>query len=332
MKKIFIYAVILLAFTGLLAGCEKKEIASFEFSENNLVVLKGADITDLKFTPIYKDESRGTAINLTTEMITGYDKTKTGMQTIKATHLGFEAEYNVFVADKIVTTAAELRSAINTQTDGIVVALKQGIYDINREDDRTHLGNSNYYFLITAKNSIWRGFGNVTVKSTIETESGVLSTQNFVTIVGDGVEINNINLQSKKEANKVIEIYGKNAIIRNLTISPIDTAVKFAGSIYLHTNEGNTIIEDVTLNYGRITTTYADEDATLTLRNVTIDSAGSVNLEENTELDLWGFRNSAGITVTATNCTITVSAAFKAASTYQAFTAQLPTGITIVQK
>lgn len=332
MKKIYLCLVgIFLSFI-FLTGCNKEEITSLEFSHKEILVLKGEEIKDLKATPIYSKDHKGNLFDVTNEMISGYDKNKTGTQTITITYSKFETKVDVFVADKIVSTAAELRSAINTQADGVVVALKQGTYDIDRNDTRTYAGNTNYYFLITANNSIWKGFGDVTVKSSIESESAALATQNFVTITGDNVTFENINLQSKKEANKVIEIFGKDTTIRDLTISPIDTTHKFAGTIYLSTSTGNTTIENVEMKHGRISTSGASKQSTLTLKKVTIDFAGSTNIDGDAETSLWGYRNSANITVTATDSTISVSSTMKSSADYSTFTGQLPEGLTVKEK
>lgn len=330
MKRIILSVLGLIVSFSVLIGCQANEVASLAFSNEEIVVLKGGEIANLKATPTFKNDKAGDLFDISPEMISGFEPNTTGRQKVKITYMGFDTTIDVVVADTIVTNATELRTAINNQADGKVIALKAGTYDLVRDDTRTYLGNTNFYFLITGNNTKWIGVGNVTVKSTVETPNGNLATQNFITVAGDNVTIDNIDIQSKIETNKVIEIYGKDCTISNLTIKPL-TTTKFAGSIYLSTTTGTTTIDNVKLTYGRITTSGAKAGTKLTLKDVEIDSAGFAS-DDITEVAYWGFMNTPNITVTATNSKITVSSTLKNHADYNTFKNQLPSGLQIVEK
>ncbi len=332
MKKVFLYALCFITMFSLLTGCNKKEITGIEVNNIEDVVLKGTDLKGLKLNTLFDDDTKGDLIDVTTEMITGYDKNKTGAQEITVTYEGKTYKHTLYVADKIVKNATELREALKNQKDGEFIALKSGTYDIDRDNTTQYENQAGYYFLIKANNLTFKGFGNVVIKSSVESANGVLASQNFVTIAGNNTTIEDITFQCKKEPNKVIEIIGKDTIIRNVKIEPLDTSSKFAGSIYLSTKEGNTTLENVTLKYGRISTTGA-ANATLTLKKVTIDFADAVLGDNDMEKNFWGFDNSrSNITVNATDSKVIVSNAFKTSANYKTFTDQLPKGITVEEK
>lgn len=331
MKKGLLYALCIVSFLTTFVGCKKAKITGIEVTNHETVVLKGKELTGLKVNTILDDGTKGDLVDVTGQMITGYDKSKTGNQEVKITHEGHEFKYTVFVADKIISNAKELREALKSQKDGEALALKSGTYDIDRDEVTKYQDQTGFYFLITANRLMIKGIGNVLIKSSVESPNTAWANQNLVTIAGDETTIDGISFQCKKEPNKVIEILGKNTTLRNVNIEPLNS-VKYAGSIYLSTPSGNTTLENVNLKYGRISTTGA-AGSTLTLKNVTIDFAGASLDEDTNEVSFWGFDNSRSkIKVTATNSKIYVSKEFKAADNYKSFTEQVPSGLTIEQK
>lgn len=331
MKKGLLYGLCLITFLTTFTGCKKRKVSSIEVSNHELVILKGKDLTGMKVNTVFDDGTKGELTEVTQQMITGYNKNQTGNQEIKITFEGQEFKYTVFVADKIITNAKELREALKNQKDGEALAVKSGTYDIDRDETTKYQDQTGFYFLITAKNLTIKGIGNVLIKSSVESPNTVWANQNLVTIAGDNTTIEGVSFQCKKEPNKVIEILGKNTTLRNVNIEPLDS-VKYAGSIYLSTPSGNTTLENVNLKYGRISTTGA-AGSTLTLKNVTIDFAGALLDEVTNEASYWGFDNSRSkISVTATNSRIFVSKEFKAAENYQNFVEQIPNGLKIEQK
>ena len=331
MKRILFYVLCFIAFLTFATGCNKKEIVGIEVTNHEQYVLKGTELKGLKVNTIFDDETKGDLLDVTSDMIFGYDKTKTGNQDITVKHQGKEFNYTVFVADKIITNATELRNALKNQKDGEVYAIKSGTYDIDRDQETIYQDQAGFYFLITANSLTIKGFNNVTIKSSVESPNGNWASQNLVTIIGDNTTIEGVTFQCKKEPNKVIEIIGKNTTIKDVKIEPIDTT-KFAGSIYLSTTSGNTTLENVNLIYGRITTSGASSSS-LTLKNVTIDYAGAMLDNDTNESTFWGFDNSrTKITVNATDSKIFVSKSFKDSEGYKDFTNQLPKGLSVEEK
>lgn len=331
MKKFLLSTLCLFSILSLTVGCKSKKIAGIEVTGYETVVLKGTDLSGLKVNTIFDDETKGDVVDVKADMIKGYDKTKTGNQEVKITHEGKDFTYTVFVADKIVSNATELRAALKSQKAGEAIALKSGTYNIDRDETTQYEGQTGFYFLLNVNNLTLKGIGNVLIKSTVESQNGAWASQNFVTVAGDGITIDGIKFQCKKEPNKVVEILGKNTTIKNVSVEPMDTT-KFAGSIYLSTKEGNTTLENVSLKYGRVTTSNAS-NSTLTLKNVTIDFAGAYLDDDTKESTYWGFDNSRSkITVTATNSKVIVSKAFKDSTNYATFTAQLPQGLTVEEQ
>ncbi len=331
MKKWILGTFCLFLTLTLLGGCKNKKVAKIEVTNYQNVVLKGTDLTGLKVNTVLENGTKGEITDVKANMISGYDKTKTGSQTVKITYEEKEFTYTVYVADKIVKNATELRAALKSQKAGEVIALKEGTYDMDRDNETMYEGQSGFYFLLTADSVTLKGFGNVVVKSSVVSENGSWASQNFVTIAGDSTTIENITFQCKNEPNKVIEILGKNTTLRKIKVVPMGDT-KFAGSIYLSTKEGNTTIENCTLKYGRITTSGA-AGSTLTIKNTTIDFANAYLDDGAKESTYWGFDNSRSkITVNATASKIIVSKTFKDDANYQSFTAQLPTGFTVEVK
>lgn len=331
MKKSLLCMLCFLSFLTTFVGCKKRKITGIEVTNHELVVLKGKELTGLKVNTIFDDESKGDLIDVTAKMISGYNKDQTGNQEVKITHEGQEFKYTIFVADKIIANATELRDALKSQNDGEALALKSGTYDMDRDETTTYQDQTGFYFLLTANRLYLKGMGKVVIKSSVESPNTAWANQNLVTIAGNETTIDGIDFQCKKEPNKVIEILGKNTTLKNVNIEPMD-ATKYAGSIYLSTPEGNTILENVNLKYGRISTTGA-AGSTLTLKNVTIDFAGAHLDETTNEASYWGFDNSRSkIKVTATDSKIFVSKEFKASENYKNFADQVPTGLSIVEK
>ena len=111
MKKFLLCAVCLFTLIGIGTGCKKHKITGIEVTNHQLVVLKGTELSGLKVNTIFDDESKGDLVDVTSSMISGYDKNKTGNQEVKITHEGQEFTYTIFVADKIINNATELRTA-----------------------------------------------------------------------------------------------------------------------------------------------------------------------------------------------------------------------------
>ncbi|MDE6861753.1 MAG: hypothetical protein K2J31_03275, partial [Alistipes sp.] len=88
MKKSLLCMLCFLSFLTTFVGCKKRKITGIEVTNHELVVLKGKELTGLKVNTILDDDSKGDLMDVTEQMITGYDKNQTGNQEVKITHEG----------------------------------------------------------------------------------------------------------------------------------------------------------------------------------------------------------------------------------------------------
>ena len=178
---------------------------------------------------------------------------------------------------KVITNATDLADAIANQKANETWKLAEGTYTLKQE----HLdqykawaepGQGNWYFPIHEEGITIIGEGDVTVTSDVETKNGAWATQDFISVWADNVTIDNVDILSKKEQNKAIEVMAKNFTLKNSEIKKVNE--DGSGSIYFNAiNEekdiGNATIENVKL-YSWISAGNSNA-GTLNTRNITID-------------------------------------------------------------
>ncbi|MCD7851938.1 MAG: hypothetical protein LUH63_20755 [Parabacteroides sp.] len=170
---------------------------------------------------------------------------------------------------------AVLAANENKDTNPIVIFVKNGDYNIAR-DDKTD-GDGNYLAITRNKVTIeGQSKENVKIYSTTQSVNGNWVDQNLITIHGDNVAIKNATIVCKHEVNKVIEILGDNVTLENLVCNAPGNE-NFAGSIYFSapaddTNKslGTARLTNLVLNNGRITFTGV-EKGSVVLNNITIN-------------------------------------------------------------
>lgn len=161
-----------------------------------------------------------------------------------------------------ITTAEELADAIAAQADGQVWELAAGTYDLTeplmeKYGDIEINGATDFVFPITANHLTIKGSEGTVITSSFDPNSGIWSAQNFVTVKGQGVTIENLQLKGNKNSyydscNKVIELIdtAKDFTLRNvdlLSLTDADGKVN-SGSVYINVEDaGNTVLEDVTM-------------------------------------------------------------------------------------
>ena len=182
-----------------------------------------------------------------------------------------------------ISDSQGLIDAINNQQDGQTWVLAEGTYDIADGclEHEANIGGvvSGFVFQIHANNLTIKGSGDVTITSTYEANSGIWSAQNFITVSGSGVTIQDVKLQGNRNAyydgcNKVLELAGAG---KDLTLKNVDCLAltdadgkKNSGSIYINVADaGNTVLEDVTL--ASWINARAVTAGTVTAKNVTQD-------------------------------------------------------------
>ncbi len=178
---------------------------------------------------------------------------------------------------KVITNASELADAIANQQPNETWKLAEGTYNLTQ----AHLdqykawnepGQGNWYFPIHEEGITIIGEGDVTVTSDVESKNGAWATQDFISVWADNVTIDNVDILSKEEQNKAIEVMAKNFTLKNSEIKRVNEWG--SGSIIFNAQNdekdiGNATIENVKL-YSWITASYSNA-GTLNTSNVTID-------------------------------------------------------------
>jgi uncharacterized protein YjdB len=190
----------------------------------------------------------------------------------------------------VMSTVSELGDAIASQKDGQSWIIESGTYDLDstqlaKYGDWTNPDSSpqaGWYFPIHADNLIITGEGSPVVTSSVYAPNGSWASQNFITVWGDDLTIDGLNIRSKQETNKAIEVMAGNFTLKNAVILPNQPAkaaqettngTQFSGSIYFNSinpDIGSAVIENVRLS-GWIAVESAITSGTVTLKNSVID-------------------------------------------------------------
>lgn len=297
MKKLWT-ALLVLAMAlslGLLAACSGTAVEGVSLDKESAIVEVGDTVQlTASVTPENADDTSVTysssSANIASVSESGLVTAKaygTATITVTTTDGEFTDTFEITVYDKVITTSAELEAAINAQADGQHWYIQAGNYDVSRNDTIELESQTGWYFPITADNLTIEGNGTVNVYSTELSANGALASQNLISVYGDGVSIEGLNIACKAEANKAVYVQGKNftmkdcAIVDNTWVTADDVTAEdgftyddsFNGSLYFFGNVGNATIENVTLGKSYISTTSMT-GGKVTLNNVTIDAAG----------------------------------------------------------
>ena len=297
MKKLWT-ALLVLAMAlslGLLAACSGTAVEGVSLDKESAIVEVGDTVQlTASVTPENADDTSVTysssSANIASVSESGLVTAKaygTATITVTTTDGEFTDTFEITVYDKVITTSAELEAAINAQADGQHWYIQAGNYDVSRNDTIELESQTGWYFPITADNLTIEGNGTVNVYSTELSANGALASQNLISVYGDGVSIEGLNIACKAEANKAVYVQGKNftmkdcAIVDNTWVTADDVTAEdgftyddsFNGSLYFFGDVGNATIENVTLGKSYISTTSMT-GGKVTLNNVTIDAAG----------------------------------------------------------
>ena len=297
MKKLWT-ALLVLAMAlslGLLAACSGTAVEGVSLDKESAIVEVGDTVQlTASVTPENADDTSVTysssSANIASVSESGLVTAKaygTATITVTTTDGEFTDTFEITIYDKVITTSAELEAAINAQADGQHWYIQAGNYDVSRNDTIELESQTGWYFPITADNLTIEGNGTVNVYSTELSANGALASQNLISVYGDGVSIEGLNIACKAEANKAVYVQGKNftmkdcAIVDNTWVTADDVTAEdgftyddsFNGSLYFFGDVGNATIENVTLGKSYISTTSMT-GGKVTLNNVTIDAAG----------------------------------------------------------
>ena len=161
-----------------------------------------------------------------------------------------------------IDSEEDLIEAILNQKDSQTWVISEGNYDIGDAcvDFEANINGvkSGFVFPIIANDLTIKGNGNVTITSTYDTNTGNWAGQNFITVKGTGVTIDNIDFKGNPnsfydgQCNKVIELIdgAKDFTLMESELLPLLDAEgkKSSGSIYVNVQDaGNTVLENVTM-------------------------------------------------------------------------------------
>lgn len=201
---------------------------------------------------------------------------------------------SVFAASATVNinNVADLRAAIEGQSDGQTWNIHAGNYGLSAFNDLSVHGQTGWYFPITANNLTIRGIGNPTIYGTGYSTNGNWATQDFVSVFGNDVSIKGVTLMPKVEPNKTIEVLGANFSLTNTVIEPntltdqseynsIPSAQdrsdekNWGGSVYFNNATGTQTLKNVTINNGGVSV-HAPA-ATINASNVKLNYSSDVD-------------------------------------------------------
>lgn len=202
-------------------------------------------------------------------------------------------------APVLIADTAGLVAAIDAQdadpTPGQTWILAPGTYDLPRFTDaqvpKVETGNQDlWYFPIILDGLTIRGdgTGEVILTSTVQSTNGAWSSQDFISVWANGVTIDGVTIQCKQDANKAIEIMGKDFTLSNTALVTNPNGpwagydyYPFSGSVYFNPQAsitgtagdvGTSRIENVYIEGGWLSAPVASVTAgEIALFDVTID-------------------------------------------------------------
>lgn len=135
-KKISVLFLLLMIFISPLffSGCTHEMVSLYIYQmPNKLVYEVGEELsTDgLKLKNI-KTDSALLKVWLNDATFEGFDSETTGKKTITITYGDFSTAYTIFVANKIVTPSDNLNEIVETASDGDIILLKEGKYNLEK--------------------------------------------------------------------------------------------------------------------------------------------------------------------------------------------------------
>ncbi|MEG0239623.1 MAG: hypothetical protein RR643_05670, partial [Anaerorhabdus sp.] len=231
-----------------------------------------------------------------------------------------------------INNTEELISAIKNQSDSQIWNIKNGKYELPRNETIMYANQTGWFMPIISNDIMIFGEGNPIITTNEDAENGNHSSQNFITVVGNNVLIDGVEIIAQRDpktqvaTNKAIEVIGDNFELSNSKIKPHSDTSTYAGSIYLSNPGKVTTLNNVELLYGRISTSGANDKSKLILNDVLIDYAFS-SLEKS---PYFGFSNTAKAIIEANNCVLTIANLVGKDLVDQQ--AMLPAGMTIDKK
>ncbi len=188
-----------------------------------------------------------------------------------------------------ISNADQLSDAIAQQQQGQTWKLKSGTYTLTQSDlDKyaswAYNGQGGWYFPIYQDDITIIGEEDTVITSDVVTENGIWQHQDFITVWGNNITIDNVDIASKTEQNKAIEVMGKNFTLKNSTIKPVvypgsANGRVFSGSVYFNPlndqkDIGDSKIENVYMH--AYVSASVPENGKLDISDLTMDFTNSM--------------------------------------------------------
>ena len=236
----------LLAMTMLLSTLPTTAFATEETQENSVA---------------WTEFEQATPVEQTKDVAEGEEPEVEAVPAVELAEADETESENPYTEGAIIqiANADQLAEAIANQKPNQTWKLAAGTYTLKQEHLDKYANWKNpgtssqggWYFPIYEDGITIEGEGDVLITSDVETPNGVWATQDFISIWADDVTIDNIDIQSKEEVNKAIEVNGKNFTLKNSQILPVEEADGkfFSGSIYFsNADAGQSSLENVKLS------------------------------------------------------------------------------------
>ena len=162
-----------------------------------------------------------------------------------------------------ISNTDQLSDAIANQKEGQTWVIKPGTYTLTQADLDKYAdwknpitsSQTDRYFPIYVKDITIIGETGengerVVLTSDVVRENGVWASQDFISVWADGVTIENVDIMSKQEINKAVEVMAKDFTLKNCEILPYENEDKtvFSGSVYFNTADiGTSLVQNVTM-------------------------------------------------------------------------------------
>ena len=228
--------------------------------------------------------------NVTSDATVAVDASAAGYVTVP----GMIGSWGIWTLARTVnvSTVDQLEAAIRDLQPCDTIKLAAGTYDVGRRFGDLKFGPEMDWYLPIGKPGVTiqgAGADKTTLTSSVYSANGVWASQDFITVWANNVTIDGVNIVSKGETNKAIEVMGKNFTLKNSTLltnpagaeAPPVPFYKFAGSIYFHPDTtiagaagdvGTSLLQNVTVEGAWISANPGFVSAgTVAVDNLTLD-------------------------------------------------------------
>ncbi len=190
---------------------------------------------------------------------------------------------SAYTTNKTLGTVEDITAELKALTDGSKIVLSGGEYNMSPDNETQYEGQTGWLFFIGADNVaiVAKDGETVTIESDDETPNGSWATQNLITIAGDNAVLGGLNIGTRANKNKAVEIVGNNAIIDSCTF--LEDAVVYFNSM-TDTPVENVTVKNCTFKNGAMLVLCNGVDGKITISDNTFESESGMVIT--------GYRNS----------------------------------------